>query len=68
VKVAVDSVEVYCPTCREPGRLPWQHSADCVEGLRHRLRWYEAGLPIVALLLLCETALLVWAFVALGRG
>jgi hypothetical protein len=47
--------------------LPWQHSADCVEGLRHRLRWYEAGLPIVALLLLAETALLVWAWVALGR-
>jgi hypothetical protein len=58
---------MYCPACREPGRLPWQHAADCVEGLRHRLRWYEAGLPIVALLLLGEAALLLGAWVALGR-
>lgn len=59
---------MYCPTCREPGRLPWQHSAECVDGLRHRLRWYEAGLPIVALLSLAETGLLVLAYLALRSG
>jgi len=56
---------MYCPTCRESGRLPWQHDPECVEGLRQQLRWYRAGLPIVALLLAAETILL--ALVALGR-
>lgn len=59
---------MYCPTCREPGRLPWQHDPECVEGLRQQLRWYRAGIPVVLFLLLVETALLVVAFVALGRG
>lgn len=58
---------MYCPTCREPGGLPWQHASDCAEGLRQQLRWYRAGLPIVLLLLLVETAFLVVAYVALGR-
>jgi hypothetical protein len=59
---------VYCPTCREPGRLPWQHAADCVVGLRHQLRWYQAGLPLIALLLVLETGLLVAAWMALGNA
>lgn len=58
---------MYCPICREPGRLPWQHNPECVEGLRQQLRWYRAGLPIVLLLLLGETVLLAVAYVALGR-
>lgn len=58
---------MYCPTCREPGRLPWQHSPDCIEGLRQQLRWYQASLPLVLLLLLGETVLLVVAYVAMGR-
>ena len=48
---------MYCPTCREPGRLPWQHAPECVEGLRQQLRWYQAGLPIVCALLLVQTIL-----------
>jgi len=58
---------MYCPTCREPGGLPWQHTSDCIEGHRQQLRWYRTGLPIVLFLLLGETAFLVVAFVALGR-
>jgi hypothetical protein len=57
---------VYCPSCREPSRLPWQHAPECVEGLRAKVRWYEAGLPILAVLLLAETVLLVTAYRALG--
>ncbi len=58
---------VYCPHCREPGRLPWQHAPGCTEGQRQQLRWYEAALPIVFLLLVVESALLAYAFLKLGR-
>lgn len=58
---------VYCPTCREAAAFPWQHAPDCVDGLRAQLRWYRAGLPIVALLLLAETVLLAAAWAVLER-
>jgi hypothetical protein len=58
---------MYCPICREPGRYPWQHSEKCVEGLRHRIRWYEAGIPVLLVLLAAETVLLIIAFIMLGR-
>ena len=57
---------MYCPGCREPGLWPWQHAADCVDGLRQRLRWYEAGLPILVVLFLVETLLLLLAYRALS--
>jgi hypothetical protein len=58
---------MYCASCREPGRFPWEHSKGCVDGLKHQLRWYEAGIPIVLLLLVAETALLFWCFMIVAR-
>ena len=34
---------VYRPMCHEPGRLPWQHAADCLEGLRHKATLVRGG-------------------------
>jgi hypothetical protein len=58
---------MYCCECREPGRMPWQHTEGCVEGLRQKLRWYEAGLPIGIVLLVLETAFVAYVFMKLGR-
>ena len=57
----------YCAECKELGTFPWQHSKDCIEGMRHRLRWYEIAFFWILLLLFGETALLVVAFLMLGR-
>jgi len=58
---------MYCLTFRELGRFPWQHASECVDGLRQRVRLYEALLPWLAMLLVGETVLGVVAFVLLGR-
>ncbi len=46
--------------------MPWQHTEGCVEGVRQKVRWYDAGLPIGILLLALETAALAYAFVRLA--
>jgi len=53
---------MYCGECRHRGRFPWEHGPDCVEALRHRIRWYEAGIPWLLLLLVSETILLLIAY------
>jgi hypothetical protein len=47
--------------------MPWQHAEGCVEGLRQRVRWYEAGLPIVIVLLTLETAAIAYVLAQLGH-
>lgn len=64
----VVSAWMYCAECREPGRFAWQHADDCREGLKHKLSFYQWLLGWVLLLLLGETALLVVAFVLMGRS
>jgi hypothetical protein len=58
---------MYCPECRETGRMPWQHADGCVEALRQKLRWYAAGLPIIIALLALETLAVAYVFIRLAR-
>lgn len=55
---------VYCPSCRQTAATPWQHASDCIEGLRAKVRFYEAGIPIILVVLLAETALLAAVYFA----
>jgi hypothetical protein len=58
---------MYCPECHERGRFPWEHRDDCVEALRHKVRWYEGALPWILLVLVTQTILLIAVFVWLER-
>jgi hypothetical protein len=57
---------MYCVECRESGRFPWDHAADCVAGLREMLRLYEIGFGLLLVAIILETVLLVVAFVKVG--
>lgn len=57
---------MYCPTCREPGRFPWQHSEDCRDRPQHELRWYRAGIPLLLVLVGAQLVLLLVAFKLVG--
>ena len=56
----------YCPECRETGRFPWNHSKDCVEGLRALLRLYEIGFGLMLVVVILDTVLLLWVYKLLG--
>ena len=58
---------LYCRECREPGRFPWQHDPECVEGLKHKVSAYQTAMGWILLLLFAETVLLVIAFMMLAR-
>jgi hypothetical protein len=57
----------YCPVCRGAARFPWEHDGDCKEGLRHQIRWYQATIPWVLLILFAQTVLLIIGFILLGK-
>ena len=57
---------MYCAECRESGRFPWRYTAECVTGLRERLRIYETGFAALLCVIIVEGVLLLVAYKLLG--
>jgi hypothetical protein len=57
---------MYCPECRESGRFPWNHRANCVQGLGQTLHLYEIGFFGLLIVIVIETVLLAVEFAEIG--
>lgn len=59
---------MYCPECRETGRVPWQHDADCKVGLKQWVTTLRMALGFLLVAMVVNTVLLILAFSMIGDG